>query len=59
MGASGAGFEPGRALGSVAGDQAADPGLGHPVAAGDLGLGTALDDNSSDYEASLRHTPAS
>jgi hypothetical protein len=49
----------GLALRVVAGDQLGDPALRHPVGGGDLGLASALDDDSGNHEPGFRHDRAS
>ena len=39
------------------GRPAGDPRLGHPIGASDLALRAALDDDSGDHQAGLRHRP--
>ena len=55
VGASGAGFERGVTLGPVAGQQTRHERLRHPIQAGCLGLGEALDRHRQDHCAPLGH----
>ena len=59
LGSTRSGFEGRLALGVVAGDEFGDPAFGDAVGRGDLGLGSALDDNSSDDQPGFRHGRAS
>jgi hypothetical protein len=54
---SGPRLERGLTLAAIAGHQPADPALGDPVLAGHSRLATALDDDSGNDQASLRHQP--
>jgi hypothetical protein len=57
VGSSRSWFERALAFEQVAVDQFADPALGDPVAGGNLGLGSSLENNGGDDQAGDRHQP--
>ena len=57
LGAPGAGFEGGLALGLVAGEELEQPGLGDAVLGGDVGNGSALDHHGGDQQSVVMSCP--